>query len=599
MRSDDRTSARTRKRARGPRWHRVATARKAPAALLPLLLLLLATGCETAPAAGGGADLVLLNGTVVTVDPQIGEAEALAILDGRILSVGTTADIEAFADGGTEVIDLEGRLAIPGFIEGHGHYLGFGRSRMILDLTGVRSWEEMVELVAEAAAGAEPGEWIVGRGWHQERWDPPPPDAIEGVPPHAAMSARTPDNPVHLTHASGHASFANARALEEGGIDRDTPDPPGGEIVKDGDGEPTGLLRETAQRIVTAAYDEARAGMTAQERQAEFEAQVRLAGEEALRHGVTTFRDAGSTFEDLDRFRELADRGELPIRLYPMVRRETNEPMAENLARYRTEDHADHHLVVRSIKRQIDGALGAHGAWLLEPYEDLPGSTGLVLEEPDDIRRTGELALEHGYQLNTHAIGDRANRVVLDLYEELLRQNAELVEDHRWSIEHAQHLHPDDIPRFAELGVIASMQGIHGTSDGPWVLARLGPERAESGAYMWRDLIDSGAVICNGTDAPVEPISPIASFHASVSRVMETGETFYAERAMTRMEALESYTINCAWASFMEDVVGSITPGKYADIVVLDRDIMTVPEEEIPGAQVDLTILAGEVRFRR
>lgn len=556
-------------------------------------------GCEPAPPTVGVADLVLLSGTVVTVDSNTPEAEALAVADGRVLALGSTSEIEAFVGEATEVVDLDGRLALPGFIEGHGHYLGLGRAQMILDLTGIRSWDEMVDLVAEAAGDAEPGEWITGRGWHQERWDPAPPDAVEGVPPHAVLSDVTPENPVHLTHASGHASFANARALELAGIDGDTPDPAGGTIVHDAEGQPTGLLRETAQRIVERAHDEARAGMSDEELQVEFETQVRLAGEEALRHGVTTFRDAGSTFRDLDGFRDLADRGELPVRLYPMVRRETNEAMAENLAEYRTEDYAEHHLVIRSIKRQIDGALGAHGAWLLEPYEDLPESEGLVLEEPEDIRRTGELALEHGYQLNTHAIGDRANRVVLDLYEELLASNGQVVQDHRWSIEHAQHLHPDDLPRFAELDVIASVQGIHGTSDGPWVLARLGPERAESGAYMWRDLLDSNAVVCNGTDTPVEPISPIASFHASVTRRMQTGETFYPEQAMTREEALRSYTLDCAYASFMEDLTGSLTPGKYADIVVLDRNIMEVPDEEIQDAQVDLTIVGGEIRWER
>jgi predicted amidohydrolase YtcJ len=567
--------------------------------ILALVSALFLLGCEPEPPLADEAELVLLNGTVVTVDEDMAQAQGLAVADGRILALGTTAEMEAFVGDATRVIDLDGRLAIPGFIEGHGHYLGVGRAQMILDLTGVRSWDEMVEMVADAVQDAEPGEWIMGRGWHQERWDPVPPDAIEGVPPHAALSAVSPDNPVHLTHASGHASFANAMAMELAGIDGDTPDPAGGTIVHDPEGQPTGLLRETAQRIVDAAHDEARADMTEEELQTEFETQVRLAGEEALRHGVTTFRDAGSTFRDLDRFRELADRGELPVRLYPMVRRETNEAMAQHLADYRTEDHADHHLVIRSIKRQIDGALGAHGAWLLEPYEDLPESDGLVLEEPDDIRRTGELALEHGYQLNTHAIGDRANREVLDLYEDLLTSNGQVVEDHRWSIEHAQHLHPDDLPRFDELGVIASVQGIHGTSDGPWVLARLGPERAESGAYMWRDLLDSGAILCNGTDAPVEPISPIASFHASVTRMMETGETFYPAQAMTREEALRSYTLDCAYASFMEDVTGSLTPGKYADIVVLDRNIMEVPDDEILDAQVDLTLVGGEIRWER
>lgn len=582
-----------------PRRHHSTTFRRRQLSrLLTSLFAVLMVACDPLPLPEV-ADLVLLDGRIVTMDPEVADAQALAVDDGRIVALGSSLEMGEYIGPDTEVLDLQGRLVIPGFIEGHGHFLGLGRSRMILDLTTVATWQEMVDLVAQAAATAEPGEWIVGRGWHQERWVPAPPDAIEGVPPHHAMSERTPENPVHLTHASGHASFANARALGLAGIDRDSQDPPGGTIVRDADGEPTGLLRETAQRIVTAAHDEARTDMTDAEREAEFLRQVELAGEEALRHGVTTFRDAGSSFADLDRFRELAEQGELPVRLYPMVRRETNEAMAERLSDYRTEGIGDHYLVIRSIKRQIDGALGAHGAWLLEPYEDLPDSRGLVLEDPDDIRRTAELALEHDYQLNTHAIGDRANREVLDIYEEALRTNGGLVEDHRWGIEHAQHLHPGDIPRFAELGVIASMQGIHGTSDGPWVLARLGPERAESGAYMWRDLLDSGAVICNGTDTPVEPISPIQSFYASVSRMMETGEHFYPDQAMIRTEALESYTMSCAYASFMEEVIGSLTPGKLADIVVLDRDILEIDEGEIPTAQVDLTIIGGEIRYRR
>ncbi len=555
--------------------------------------------CDPADVPVDAADLILVNGTVVTVDAELGEAQALAIQGDRILAVGTDEEIRAMADGDTEVVELDGRLAIPGFIEGHGHFLGLGRSRMILDLTGVTSWQEMIDVVAEAAEDAQPGEWIVGRGWHQERWDPEPTDAVEGVPPHDAMSQLTPDNPVQLTHASGHASFANARALELAGIDADTEDPAGGTIVRGPDGEPTGLLRETAQRLVGAALDESRADMTDEEREEEFRRQVDLAGEEALRHGVTTFRDAGSSFSDLDRFRAMAEAGELPVRLYPMVRRQSNEEMAERLPEYRTEGTGDHHLVIRSIKRQIDGALGAHGAWLLEPYEDLPDSDGLVLEEPEDIRRTAEIALEHGFQLNTHAIGDRANREVLDLYEEVLGAADAVDSDHRWGIEHAQHLHPDDIPRFGELGVIASVQGIHATSDGPWVFARLGEERAESGAYMWRDLIDTGAVLCNGTDTPVEPISPVASFHASVTREMANGERFFPEQAMTRTEALESYTINCAYASFMDELVGTLTPGKLADVTVLDRNILEVEDGELPDATVELTIVGGEIRYRR
>ncbi len=566
-----------------------------PLALVAFVLAL--SGCEADPDA---PDLILVGGKVVTVDPSLPEAEAVAVRGSRIEAVGSSEEIRALAGPATEVVELDGRLVIPGFIEGHGHFQRLGHAQTILDLTRVTTWDEMVEMVAEAAAAAEPGTWINGRGWHQERWVPAPPDAIEGVPPHDALSAVSPNNPVHLVHASGHASFANARAMELSGIDRDTPDPAGGTIVKGPDGEPTGLLRETAQRIVHAVHDAELEGRTTAEVEAEFRQHIELAGVEALRHGVTTFRDAGSSFAELDLYRRAAADGILPVRLYPMVRRETNEAMERQLAEYRTTgEEYDHFLVIRSIKRQMDGALGAHGAWLLEPYADLAGSVGLVLEEPDDIRRTAELALEFDYQLNTHAIGDRANRETLDLYEEILGAAGAIDADHRWSVEHAQHLHPDDIPRFSELNVIASMQGIHGTSDGPWVLARLGEERARSGAYMWRDLLDSGAVICNGTDAPVEPISPIASFHASITREMTSGDTFFPDQAMDRMEALESYTSACAYASFMEGLIGTITPGKYADLVVLDRDILTVSPDEVAGAQVDFTIVHGEIRHRR
>jgi predicted amidohydrolase YtcJ len=251
---------------------------------------------------------------------------------------------------------------------------------------------------------------------------------------------------------------------------------------------------------------------------------------------------------------------------------------------------------VRSIKRQVDGALGAHGAWLLEPYEDLPRSTGLVLEPLEEIAGTAALAVERDYQLNTHAIGDRGNREILDLYERYYRENPE--RDLRWRIEHAQHLHPEDIPRFGELGVIASMQAIHATSDGPWVPTRIGHQRAQEGAYVWQSLWQSGAVVTNGTDVPVEDISPIESFYATVSRRLPDGSLFFPEERLTREQALASYTINNAYAAFEEQLKGSLTPGKLADIVVLSRDLLTVPEEEIPGTEVVYTILDGEVRYR-
>jgi hypothetical protein len=534
--------------------------------------------------------MVLRGGRVVTVDSLMPVAEAIAIKGDRILAVGTDEEIASHTGQSTEIIELGGRLVIPGFIEGHGHYLGLGRAQMILDLTQATTWNDIVGMVATAARDAAPGAWITGRGWHQEKWQSVPEPNVDGVPLHDSLSAVSPDNPVLLTHASGHASFVNAKALELAGISARTPDPAGGEIVKDARGRPTGLLRETAQRIVSDKLADADT--------AELRRQVELAGEEALSKGVTSFHDAGAPFETIDFFKSIADQGALPVRLYVMVRRESNEEMDEKLPQYRMIGYGNNYLTVRSIKRQIDGALGPHGAWLLDPYLDLPTSSGLTLEDPADIEKTAEVAIRHGFQVNTHAIGDRANREVLDIYERTFAAHPDAT-DLRWRIEHAQHLHPDDIGRFAELGVIAAMQGIHGTSDGPWVLKRLGEERARSGAYVWRSLLDSGAIIANGTDVPVEDIDPIASFYASVSRRMADGQTFYPEQRMTREEALKSYTAWNAYAAFEEDIKGSITPGKLADIVVLSKDIMLVPEEEIPTARVDVTILGGKVRYRR
>ncbi|HJU65646.1 MAG TPA: amidohydrolase [Gemmatimonadaceae bacterium] len=563
-------------------------------AILAALGIAASAGCSKAPAAGEAADLALLGGRVVTVDSARPEAQAVAIRGDKILAVGSDEEIRRYVGSETEVIELDGQLVIPGFIEGHGHFTGLGESKLILDLTTARSWNDIVGMVAQAAELASPGAWIRGRGWHQEKWEQAPQPSVDGVPLHHDLSRVSPNNPVVLGHASGHAAFANARAMQLAGIDRRTPDPPGGEIVKDSTGAPTGLLRETAQQLLARARDSA--GGSAQPSWSDFKRVVELAGQEALSHGVTTFHDAGSSFETIDGLKALADSGQLPVRLYVMVRREPNDVMRERLPKYRLIGHGNNFLTVRAIKRQIDGALGPHGAWLLEPYEDLPSSAGLTLEEPEDIARTAEIAIANGFQVNTHAIGDRANRVVLDIYERTFRANPDKT-GLRWRIEHAQHLHPSDIGRFKRLGVIASMQGIHATSDGPWVPKRLGEERARSGAYVWRTLLDSGVVVTNGTDVPVEKIDPIASFYASVTRRMADGNAFLPEQRMTREEALRSYTIASAYAAFEEGVKGSITPGKLADLVVLSKDIMRVPEEEIPTARVQMTILGGKVRY--
>jgi len=563
------------------------------AAALPL------AGCAAMPPPDAAlADLVLHGGRVVTVDPALGDASALAVAGDRIVAVGSYDDVADLVGADTRVIDLDGMLAVPGFIEGHGHFTGIGEARQILDLRGARTWDEVVAQVAAAVGEAEPGEWILGRGWHQEKWDAPPADVVEGFPTHASLSAVSPANPVSLKHASGHACFFNARAMALAGVDAATPDPPGGEVLRLADGAPSGVFRETAQALVARAHEEQLASRTPDEVADDLRRAIRLADRECLSKGVTSFQDAGSDLETIEVLHAMAAAGELGTRLWVMIR-DSNERLAERLATARCVGVGRHHLTVRAVKRTLDGALGSRGAWLLEPYADSPASTGLATASVASVERTAELAAEHDYQLCAHAIGDRANREVLDLFERVLGAHGKLGGDHRWRVEHAQHVHPDDVPRFAELGVVASMQAVHCTSDAPFVEARLGPERARSGAYLWRALIDSGALVTNGTDAPVEDVDPLASFHAAVTRRLADGSTFHADQRMTRREALEAYTVNGARAAFEEDLKGTLTPGKLADVVVLSKDVLTVPADEIPDAEVVYTIVGGEVLYER
>lgn len=545
------------------------------------------------------ADLVLRGGTIATVDSELGNVEALAVSGYQVTAVGSNDEIAAYIGPGTEVVELEGRFVVPGFIEGHGHFLSLGRSKQILDLNDVQNWDEIVSMVATAVDKSQPGEWIFGRGWHQDKWDSVPDDAVDGVPRNDTLNEVSPDNPVILGHASGHAAFWNDVALEIANVTNDTPDPAGGTIVRAPDGRATGLMRETAQRLINEALQAYEGQLTPEQTDALMRERVQLAAEESLRHGVTSFHDAGSTLETIDFFKQLEDEGALDIRLYVMVRRASNELMATALPEYRMVAEGNDFLTVRSIKRQVDGALGAHGAWLLEPYTDLPDTDGLVLETLEDIEGTAELAVEHGFQVNTHAIGDRANREILDLYERVWDRMGVDGSDLRWRMEHAQHIHPDDVPRFGQLGVIASIQAVHGTSDGPWIPTRLGDERAKATSQPWRDLFNTGAVVTNGTDVPVERISAIASYYSSVSRMMVNGERFYPEHAMTREEALQTYTINNAYAAFEEDVKGTLAPGMYADMVVLTNNLLTVAEEEIPNTQVDMTFVGGELKYSR
>lgn len=565
--------------------------------LIHVVALMLWLVVGSARAAESPADLVVVGAAIATMDPARPEATALAVRGDRIVAVGSDAEIAALVGPDTRRLDAGGRRVVPGFIEGHGHFMSLGESLGTLDLRGAQRWEDIVAQVKAAAAQAAPGTWIVGGGWHQEKWRGPPADAVGGVPTNAALNAAAPHHPVALEHASGHGVIVNAAALAQAGIDAETVDPAGGQVVRDAKGTPTGWLVDTAAEPVFAAQQRALAALPVAEQRRLRVEQVRRAGQEALSKGVTTFHDAGASFATIDLYRELAERGELPVRMYAMVGGESVERMAKELPRYRVVGHANHFLTVRSIKRSVDGALGSRSAWLLEPYTDAPDSTGLVLDSLKTIERTAELALEHGYQLNTHAIGDRANREILDLYERVQRgRDGRAL---RWRIEHAQHLHPTDVPRFAKLGVLASMQGIHASSDGPWVPKRLGEPRAGERTYVWRSLIDSGARINNGTDVPVEDIDPLASFRASVTREMANGQRFHPEQSMTREEALASYTRNTAYAGFEEDLKGSLAPGRLADFVVLDRDILRVPDADLAAARVLHTVLAGRVVYSR
>jgi predicted amidohydrolase YtcJ len=543
------------------------------------------------------ADLVLTNGKIVTADRSAPEAEALAVAGERIVAVGSIKKIKDFIGQSTQVLDLEGRLAIPGFVDSHGHFTAVGEARLVLDLTKAKSWEEIVALVGAAVEKSRPGEWIRGRGWHQEKWVQRPDPQVDGLPVHTNLSLVSPDNPVILTHASGHSCLANAKAMELAGIDKGTPDPDGGEIVKDAKGNPIGAFRERAQGLIGRGLTADEMKKTPEEKEEDIRREIDLATQECLSKGVTSFHDAGVGFQTIDLYKTLAEQGKLGVRLYAMIA-EGNASLRERIARYNIVGAGRNHLTVRAVKRVLDGALGAHGAWLLEPYSDLPGSLGLNTTPLETLRETASLAIENGFQLCTHAIGDRANRETLNVYEEAFAAHPGK-KDLRWRVEHAQHLHPDDIPRFGRLGLIAAMQGIHCTSDGPWVLKKIGEKRAAEGAYVWRELIKTGAIIANGTDAPVEDVDPIASFYASVTRKMKDGQTFFAAQRMTREEALLSYTLNGAFAAFQEDILGSLSPGKLADITVLSKDLMSVPEDEILRTEVVMTIVGGRVVYKK
>ena len=514
--------------------------------------------------------LVLRGGVVLMTGGASASADTVVIRGNKIAWVGRAAERPIPKGPHVHVVELRGRCVVPGFIESHGHLLMWGRQLISLDLSDAEDWDAIVERVAEACRKAKPGTWVVGRGWHQEKWKRRPAHQVEGYPVRDAIDRVSAGRPVLLLHGTGHMALANGPALQAAGIGPGTPDPPGGRVLRDESGRATGVLRENAMDLVLRVYERWRNNLPAAERRAERERAILAAARACLRLGITSFQDAGVTLEDLDVYRSLADHRKLPIRLYAMLYDE-NDVLRSALAKVRIIGAGHGFLTVRAIKRMYDGALGTHGAWMLLPYEDLPGRTGLRLISPGALEETARLAVEHDYQLCVHAIGDRANREVLDIFERVLG-SADEARKRRWRIEHAQHLDPADIPRFGKLGIIASMQGVHATSDGPFVVRRLGIRRAREGAYAWRSLLDAGAIIINGTDVPVEPADPIDGLYALVTRRMANGEAFFPEQAMTPDEALASYTRWPAWGAFEENLKGEIAPGKLADLVVLSAN---------------------------
>jgi hypothetical protein len=549
--------------------------------------LLLIISCQTQ---NTPADLIIKGGTIYTVNEQHPTVEAVAVRGDTIVFAGTSAEVAAWQGDQTEVIDLEGATMTPGFIESHGHIMGLGYFELNLDLSTVKSFDELVEKVRVAAAQAPPGQWIMGNGWHQDKWETKPEKMVKGFQTHEKLSAVSPNNPVFLRHASGHAGFANAKAMELAGVNPLSKEGlnitvEGGEIIKDNMGNPTGIFNERAMGLITKHIPE-----NTPERNAQA---LTLAMETCARNGITSFHDAGASRTDIELFNQFQKEQKLKSRLYVMLTGRDRSLIHEWYRKGPVVDPRG--VTVRSIKLNCDGALGSRGAWLLEPYSDRPETSGMATLSMDTVLATSRSGLTYGFQVCAHAIGDRANREILDRYETAFKENPG--HDHRYRIEHAQHLHPNDIPRFGQLGVIPAMQAIHLSSDRPWAIERLGEKRIKEGAYMWQSLLKSGAKVINGTDVPVEPISPVASYYASVTRQTLEGEPvggYEPEEKMTREQALRSYTLDAAYGAFEEKFKGSIEPGKLADFTVFSQDIVQVPDSALLRTEVVMTILGGK-----
>lgn len=544
------------------------------------------------------ADLIIRGGIIYTAEDSNPVVEAVAVIGDKIVYAGDLKNSSKFEGENTRVIDLQGKTMTPGFIEGHGHFFGVGYFENDLDLMKAKNYDEIVEMVRVAAEKAQPGQWILGRGWHQDKWDTLPSNMVKGFQTHDKLSAVSPNNPVVLEHASGHAVQVNAKAMEIAGVNQLSKESlksvseEGGEIIRDKNGNPTGIFNELATGLI---YKYMPAADDDRDRQA-----IELATQACLRNGITSFQDAGENRRSIDFLRQAKNDGTLGVRLYVMLGGDDKTLVNEWLNKGPEIDSLNM-LTIRSIKLYCDGALGSRGAWLLEPYTDRPDFYGMATISMDSVLATSRKALKSGFQVCSHAIGDRANKEILDRYEIALKENPE-IKDHRFRIEHAQHIAPNDIPRFGQLGVIPAMQAVHMSSDRPWAIDRLGEKRIKEGAYMWQSLLKSGAKIVNGTDAPVEPINPIASFFSSVTRQTLQGQPsggYEPEEKMTRAQALKSYTLDAAYGAFEENIKGSIAPGKLADFTIFSKDIMTVSDDQILSTEVSMTIVGGKVLYER
>lgn len=543
-------------------------------------------------------DMVILHANIYAVDTIYDGADAIAIRDGKILKIGKSEEIKTLADDITKVVDVQGQFVMPGFIEGHGHFMALGNSLMNLNLLQSKSWDAIIAAVKDRVSASEPGDWIVGRGWHQEKWESIPKKNVYGYPYHDDISKISGENPVVLYHASGHALFANQKAMEMVGIDKNTPNPVGGAIIRDRKGNAIGIFEERAMDGFILAYENYKKSLPKEKADSLWLSAYRLAEDVCISKGVTSFQDAGSKIDDLRKFRKLAESGGMQLRLWAMVR-EPSGVMDTTLAECRAVDIGNHFYTCNAIKSEIDGALGSFGAWLLEPYSDKPNFRGQNTTDIFEVKKIADLAIQYNMQLCVHAIGDRANRVTLDIFESAMDKNQNK-SDFRWRVEHAQHVHPADISRFSKYQIIASMQGIHCTSDAPFVIKRLGENRAKTGAYVWRSFLDQGVRIASGTDTPIEDVDPIKNFYASVTRKrVDTGNAFFPEQRMTRDEALYAYTLGNAYAAKEEKLKGTLRVGKLADIVVLSNDLAQCSDDDILNTEVLYTIIGGKMTYKR